>query len=75
MTNGTCIGRSYYNETSSGQGFMLQGSVSDDICSYYSQNFICQGKFKTTYVKVSFIIYINSITSIQIFSALGAFLE
>ena len=57
------MGRTYNNEKSSGQGFIFQGSVYDDVCSYYNQNYICQGKFKITYVKVSFIIYINSITT------------
>ena len=58
------MGRSYNNENSSGQGFIVQPkSVSDDTCSDYNQNYICQGKFKITYVKVSFVIYINSITT------------
>ena len=57
------MGRSYNNENRSGESFTVQGSVSDDVCSYYNQNYICQGKFKTTYVKVSFLIYINSITT------------
>ena len=57
------MGRSYNNENSSGESFRVWGTVSDDVCSYYNQNYICQGKFKTTYVKVSFLIYINSITT------------
>ena len=47
------MGRAYNNENSSGQGFIFQGSVSNDACSYYSLIYICQGKFKITYVKVS----------------------
>jgi hypothetical protein len=47
------MGRIYNNENSSGQGFILQGTTSDDVCSDNNHNYICQGKFKITYVKVS----------------------